>query len=306
VRKLRSLNPAILAVLLAATLWGTLGVYYEVVDRHVDIDQLTVVTLRAVGATVMLVLWWTWRDRSVFLVARRDLPIFAIIGLVSVTAFYIVLIYAFVYTSVAVGTLLLYMAPAFVTVGASILLNERLTRAKLAALLVSFVGCALVVEITRPDAVSGNLNGILLGLASAVCYGSYSLMAKPMLARYRGATVQTIHMIVGSIALLGIKLVVSGAEWPSWWQVLVLGTIGGAILSVIPVALYTAGLGKLPSSEASILATWEPVVAVFLAALVLGERLGMVQTIGACLVVMAVVILGRSTSGQAARPAVPL
>jgi drug/metabolite transporter (DMT)-like permease len=304
VRRLRAVNPAILAVLLAATLWGTLGVYYELVDRHVEIDQLTVVTLRAVGATVMLVVWWAWRDRSVFLVARRDLPILAIMGLVSVTAFYVVLIYAFVYTSVAVGTLLLYMAPAFVTIGASVLLNERLTRAKLAALLVSFAGCAFVVEITRPDAVSGNLKGILLGLASAVCYGSYSLMAKPMLARYRGATVQTIHMIAGSVALLGIKLVVSGTEWPSWWQVLILGGIGGAILSVIPVALYTAGLGKLPSSEASILATWEPVVAVFLAALVLGERLGIVQTIGACLVVMAVVILGRSTSGKSLEPAI--
>ena len=303
-QNLRRLNPAILAVLLAATLWGTLGIYYELVDRHVDIDQLTVVTLRAVGATAMLVLWWGLRDRSVFRVERRDMPIFTIMGLTSVTAFYVILIYSFLYTSVAVGTLLLYMAPAFVTIGASIMLDERLTRPKLMALLVSFVGCALVVEITRPGAVSGNLKGILLGLASALCYGSYSLMAKPMLARYRGATVQTVHMMVGTAALLAIKLVVSGAEWPSWWQVIALAAIGGAFLSVVPVALYTLGLSNLPSSEASILATWEPVVAVVLAALVLGERLGIAQTFGACLVVAAVVILGRSTSGRSVEPAV--
>ena len=299
-QRLRQFNPAMLAVLLAATLWGTLGVYYEIVDRHVDVDRLTVVTLRATGATIVLVLWWNWRDRSVFCVGRRDLPIFVAMGLASVTAFYIFLIYTFVYTSVAVGTLLLYMAPAFVTIGAACFLGERLTRSKIVALLVSFVGCALVVEITRPGAISGNAKGILLGLASAICYASYSLMAKPMLTRYRGATIQTVHMIFGSVALLLVKLIVSPGDWPSILQVVVLSLVGGIAISVVPVALYTYGLSNLPSSEASILATWEPVVAVLLAAIVLDERLGAVQTVGACLVVAAVVILGRSTSSRRA------
>lgn len=171
--RIRRLNPAIIAVLPAATLWGTLGVYYDVVDRHVDVDRLTVVTLRGVGATVVLVLWWGWRDRTVFRIERCDLPAFVTMGVVSVTAFYIFLIYAFVHTSVAVGTLLLYTAPAFVTVGASVFLGEQLTRTKLAALASSFIGCGLVVQITHPGAVAGNATGILLGLSAAVCYACY-------------------------------------------------------------------------------------------------------------------------------------
>jgi drug/metabolite transporter (DMT)-like permease len=301
-QRLHAVNPAILAILLAATLWGTLGIAYELVGREVDVDSLTIVTIRAVGATAILVIWWGIRDRTVFRVTRRDLPVFVLMGLISVAVFYIVLIYTFVYTSVAVGTLLLYMAPAFVTVGAAMFLDERLTVSKLLALAISFIGCGLVVEITNPDVVSGNIKGILFGLGSAVCYGSYSLLAKPVLARYRAPTVQTVHMIFGTVALLIVKLIVSPGSWPPIWQTVLLSVFLGTLISIVPVALYTYGLNALPSSEASILATWEPVVAVLLAALVLGERLGAVQTIGACCVVCAVILLGRASATR--RPAV--
>lgn len=299
--RLGRLNPALAAVLLAATLWGTLGIYYDVVDRSVEVDQLTVVTLRGVGATLVLVVWWGWRDRSVFKVKRHDLPAFVVMGVVSVAAFYVFLIYAFVWTSVAVGTLLLYTAPAFVTMGASLFLGERVSRIRLVALGMSFAGCALVVEIHLPESVSGNFKGVAIGLAAALCYATYSLMAKPMLGRYRGHTVQTMHMVFGAAALLMIKLVVSPMEWPPLEVTLILALVGGILLSVIPVALYTFGLTHLPSSDASILATWEPVVAVFLAVLVLDERLGVIQSIGAGLVVLAVVILGRAMPGKRPR-----
>jgi drug/metabolite transporter (DMT)-like permease len=296
--RFREINPAVPAVLLAATLWGTLGIAYELIDRNVETDRLTIVTLRAVGATVILVVWWAIRDRSVFRVSRRDLPVFVLMGLVSVTLFYIILIYAFLYSSVAVATLLLYMAPAIVTIGAAMFLDERLTVLKLLALATSIVGCGLVVEITNPDAISGNLKGIVFGLGSAVCYGSYSLLAKPVLSRYRAPTVQTVHMIFGSAALLVVKLVVSPGSWPSFWQTILMAVFLGTLISIVPVALYTYGLNALPSSEASILATWEPVVAVVLAALILDERLGLIQSIGAGCVVCAVILLGRASSNR--------
>jgi drug/metabolite transporter (DMT)-like permease len=72
----------------------------------------------------------------------------------------------------------------------------------------------------------------------------------------------------------------------------------GTLISIAPVALYTYGLNVLPSSEASILATWEPVVAVVLAALILDERLGLIQTIGAGCVVCAVILLGRASASR--------
>lgn len=285
---------AVLCVVIAASLWGTLGIAYELVQRHVDIDRLTLVTLRALGATLVLATWFGLRDRTVFRIRQRDLPRFLILGLVAVTAFYVLLIYTFQYASVAVGSLLLYTAPAMVTVASVFLLGEALTGPKVAALFSSLIGCGLVVEIASPGALSGNWKGIALGLASALCYACYALVAKPLLARYRASTVQVTHMLIGALALLVVKLVNDVDGWPPLWQALLIAAFLGTVICIAPTALFMTGLSALPSSEASILATMEPVVAMVLATLVLDERLSEMQVAGAVFVIAAVVILARA------------
>lgn len=61
--------------------------------------------------------------------------------------------------------------------------------------------------------------------------------------------------------------------------------------TLVPLALYTYGLSRLPASEASILFTFEPVVAFGLAAAVLGESLQTGPWLGAIGVLSGVVLL---------------
>ena len=58
------------------------------------------------------------------------------------------------------------------------------------------------------------------------------------------------------------------------------------MVTIAPFGLYTLALRRLPSSEASIVATLEPAVAVMLASFVLGERLGEVSEVGATTVLV--------------------
>lgn len=280
-----------LAVLLAASLWGTIGTAYALYERHFDTDPLTIVTIRAVAATVIVTGWVLARNRGQFVITARDLPRFVVYGLVSVTAFYIVLIYSFRMTSVAVGTLLLYLAPAFVTLGAALLFGDRLTRTNLLALAVAFVGCLLIVEAYRPANLSANALGIVLGLLSAICYAAFSLMGKPLVARYRLSTVLFWYLFTGVWGLLVVKLLVSPGAWPAWHETLMIGGYSGVFNTLAPVALYTWGLRHLPAAETSILATVEPVIAMTLAATVLGERHGWTQIGGAACILTGVVLL---------------
>ncbi len=110
------------AVLVAATLWGTIGVAYRVLADHVEADEITVVTIRASTATLVLAAWLVIRDRDAFRIERRDLPLMVAFGIVTVTIFYLALIFTFSQTSVAVGTLLLYLAPAMVVLGSALFL----------------------------------------------------------------------------------------------------------------------------------------------------------------------------------------
>lgn len=282
------------AVLLGASLWGTIGTTYALIQERVAVDDVTLVTLRALGAALICVAWFGWRDRPAFAIRESDIGRMVLFGLVSVTAFYLALIYAFRYSSVAVGTLLLYLAPALVTLGAALWLNDPINRAKGGALALSFAGLLLIVEAYRPGELGANWLGVVFGLASAITYGSYSLIGKQLTARYRPGTLLLWNLLIGAAGLLAVKLIVSPGSWPSPSETAGIALYTGLVLSVLPVGLYTIGLSRLPSSEASILATIEPVVAMVLATWLLGERLGPVQLAGAVCVLGSVLLLALS------------
>jgi len=294
--------PALL-VLIAATLWGTLGVSWELVADRYGMDRITLVTIRAWTATFFLMAWMLARRRSLPPIGVRDLPRFAGLGLVTVTIFYPVLAYSYDWNGVSAGTVLLYTAPAMVAVGAALFLKEALHRRHLVGIALAFVGCLLVTGLVGGGDVAVSARGIAMGLASGALYGAYSLLAKPMMRVYAPDQVLALHFLFGAIGLTVIKLATDPTDWPSWQGVLATGGYNGIVTTLAPLTLYTLGLRRMPAAEASLLATWEPVVAVALAYLILGERLTVMQGLGALCIIGCVVLLtalGRSKRGTAA------
>jgi drug/metabolite transporter (DMT)-like permease len=279
------------AVLSAAACWGAQGIVYALILDQVAIDGLTVVTLRAMTATFLLWLWLLATNREVLRIRRTELPAFALLGLIAVTIFYPALFYTYAWTSVAVGTVLLYLSPALVALGAALFLHEPLTRRKGIALATTFLGCALVVQVYEPANLTGSAAGIGMGLIAAASYGTYSVFGKRLLAKHSMATVLAAYLLCGTLLLIGIKLLVSPSTWPAPREAVSIGLVTGVLATLAPITLYTYGLSRLPASEAIILLTFEPVVAFVLAAVVLGETLVMGQWLGAISIVAGVVLL---------------
>jgi drug/metabolite transporter (DMT)-like permease len=159
------------------------------------------------------------------------------------------------------------------------------------ALVLTFLGSALVVQVTQPANLTGNAAGIALGLVSAASYATYSLLGKHLLSRHRMATVMAAYLLLGTLLLLVVKLIVSPATWPAPGEALTIGLYTGVMTTLVPVTLFTFGLSRLPSGDATILLTFEPVVAFILAAAVLGESLDVGQWLGAAAVLAGVALL---------------
>ena len=179
----------IAAVLAAACCWATQGVAYALILDGIKTDGLTVVTLRAATATVVLWLWLAVTDPGALRIPRAALPAFTLLGAIAVTIFYPALFYAYQWTSVSVATTLLYLSPTLVTLGAALFLREPLTKYKLLALATTFLGSALVVQAYQPENLTGSAAGIGLGLIAAATYGTYSVLGKKLLAHHQMATV---------------------------------------------------------------------------------------------------------------------
>lgn len=282
---------AIGAVVIAAICWASLGTAYALFRRWFGIDEVTIVTLRAVFASVMLFAWLRLKRRRLVCPSAPDLVRISLLGATAVTGFYVVLIYAFSSTSVPVATLILYLAPSLVAVGAFAFLGERLSRVHITALCLSFLGCALVARIFSLESIAANGWGLVLCFGSAIAYASYSLQVKPMLGRVSADTIILGHLVVGAIGLIIVKLIVSPTDWASPTGLLVTGLYTGSVLTVIPLIAYTVGLGGLPAGEAATIATLEPVLATIVAWVVLGEHLDFWQMLGGGFVIASVLIL---------------
>ena len=187
-------------------------------------------------------------------------------------------------------SLVLYTFPAIVAVAAVALGRERMTRRRLAALVLASSGIALVVAGAGAGAIDPL--GIGLALAAALVYSGYILVSDPVAARVAPRALSALvctgaaaSLLVGA-ALIG-QLRVGAPSAAGWGWVACIAVIS----TVVAIGLFFAGLRRVGPTTASILATVEPVVTCLLAFAAFGESLGPGQLAGAALVLSAVGVL---------------
>src|SRR5262249_50002558 len=129
-----------------------------------------------------------------------------------------------------------------------------------------------------------------IGLSSALSFAFYITYSKRGLARHAPTTVLFYTFLIAATFWACITppwRIVAAHYAPSIWALFLAVGVGS---TPIPSALFAAGLERLRPVEAALLATFEPVVAVGLAAWVLGEGLRPLQWIGGALVISATLL----------------
>ncbi len=275
---------------MAAALWGVIGLF---VSQLYDLGFTTnqVVAVRALSATGFLALYTLLTDWRRLRIRLSDTRYFIGTGVISIVLFNWCMFSAIRETSISVATILLYTAPAFVTILSRFLFNEALTIRKVLALLATLAGCGLVVGIGSTTDNPVSLYGILLGLGSGFFYALYSVFGKYALQKYDSLTVTLYTFVFAAIAITPfshIQQVVPLLRKTEAWLYIAGLSFFSTTLAYL---LYTKGLQVIESSRASIVATIEPVVASLIGLLVFQEMLSIGQYLGIGLVLAAVVIV---------------
>jgi DME family drug/metabolite transporter len=192
---------------------------------------------------------------------------------------------------VAVGTLLAIGATPLIA-GA---LSRRADRRWLAATGIGLVGLVLLVGVgPLPDPI-----GLSLAFGAAVCYAIYLVAGNGIAAAQdrTGLRIETILAVV--FTLVAVLLLVPALATGPWaWlpttSGLAMTTYLAVVATVIAYSLLNRGLRVVPAGTAATLGLTEPVVATVLGIVLLGERLTPVSTVGAALVLVAVLVLVRA------------
>lgn len=281
---------AILCILLAGSLWGCLGIFNRNLSA-LGIAPETVVMLRNLGACLILSLIFLVYDRSIFRIRLRHLPLFLAMGLVSILFFTLCYFRSQQVSSLAVAAILLYTAPTFVVLLSALIWKDRITKRKLLALVLAFLGCCFVAGILNGQ-LSLTPQGLLLGIGSGLFYSSYTIFGRFALQHYSPFTVTFYTFLiagVGSLALTNAQDLYITFHSPAG----ILLSLGMMVLgTVLPYLLYTKGLNDLgDSGKASILASIEPVVASLVGILAFGEPMTLGVVLGLVCILASVYIL---------------
>lgn len=285
-----SRKSAYASILLAAALWGIIGLW----NRRLMAGGLSptgIVTVRNFGGMALLCAVFAVKDRGVFRVKKEHLKYFFGTGIVSVMLFTICYFSCQQICSLAVASILLYTAPSFVVVLSAILWKEPITRRKLAALFLTLLGCAMVCGLFS-GTVTVTLTGVLLGLGAGFFYALYSIFGRYALAHYGSMTVTVwTFLFAGPASLLLIRpadLTALGSDIAMPMTAVCLVVFS----TVLPYLFYTAGLSRVESGKASIIASLEPVVASLAGVAAFGEPMTAMTAAGILCVLGGVAILG--------------
>ncbi len=199
--------------------------------------------------------------------------------------------------------LLMATFPAVVVTAAIALGRERPDRGRIVALTIAVGGTVLVLGGAGVAALDGA--GLLLVAGAIVAYASYVILADGFTRQMDGLLLATL-VITGAAIATSITALAGGASLALTPTALITGATLAVVCTVVPITAFILALPRVGPGTASILSTMETVVAVGLAALVLHDGLGVLQLLGAALVLGAVILLqlrGRVTVDDA--PPVP-
>ena len=276
-------------ILCAAALWGTMGIFVNKLTGF-GFTSMQIVFWRAIVAAAVLVCYLLITDRSLLKIKLRDCPIFVGTGVISFTCFSFCYFTAMHLSSLSVAAVLLYTAPAFVMLFSALLFHEKLNVYKILAVLLTVAGCALVTGVVSGRAAVSGL-GVLFGLGAGLGYALYSIFGRYGVEKYNTLTVTAYTFVFAAVASLPLSepaTLLSKVTSPEvfFWIIAV-----GIFTSVLPYLLYTAGLSKVESGRASVMATIEPVVASLIGVFLYGEQLDLFKMIGIALIFAAVMLI---------------
>jgi drug/metabolite transporter (DMT)-like permease len=285
----------LLKVLAAASALGTLGPVAALAYGQ-GVEPATFSALRAgIGAAILGGLVLSRRQPSVGLarLAPRQRVLLAVAVAVN-GLMNLVLFFAFGAMAVGLVMIIFYCNPVLVALLSAALGRERLTPVRIFALAVAGAGLALVLGSQLGPEAHATAAGIALAGTAAACHALYLVTIRGGFDDVPGVQA-TALVLAGGLAISGTAaLLIEGGgvvgEWlaspVAWAAILCAGTFGAAL----PKVWVIGGVRRIGSTRTAVAMLMEPVVAVVVAAVALGQELTELELAGGAAILVAVVL----------------
>ena len=288
-------------ILMAAVLWGTTGTAQSFAP--LTLSSYWVGAARLLVASLFFISVLAIRDTASLQPTRlKTLPwrLLLIAG-VCMASYNLLFFAAIRATSVAIGTALaLGSGPLWAGLLQLAITRQRPAAAWWAAVVIAVAGLT-VATLTADTPGALGWYGVLLCLASGVSYAVYAIATKSIVSQAPPALTTGLVFTLAAVFATPAAYLLAGKPVITTADISVLLWLG-VVATGIAYLLFSVGLKTVNSGTGVALALMEPVAAVCLAILIVGERPGIVSILGMSIVLLGLALLVRiEVSGTAAK-----
>jgi drug/metabolite transporter (DMT)-like permease len=267
-------------LLLATMFIGTSGVF----GKYIDMPSPVLVWWRAALAILFLYLFSKLTKINLRVSVKKDYFTFILSG-IFMAAHWITYFYALKLSNVALGMLSLYTFPVITALLEPVFLKTKFNVIHL--LLGGIVLLGIYILAPEFNLESSHVQGVLLGVLSALCYAIRNLLLKPHLIKYDGTMLMLHQMIIVTVLLTPVLFFMDTSTIVTQYPyVLLLALLTTAIGHTIMVRSFK----NFSVSTASIISSFQPIFGVLLAFIFLNEIPTLNTFFGGLLILSTVVV----------------
>ncbi len=270
-----------LKIILAMLIWGTMGIFI----KTIPLSSLEIAFYRSIiGALFIIILSISQKEKWNKEDLRKDLKILIPSG-IALGAGWVLLFQGYKNTTVSIATLSYYIAPVFIVILSIIVLKEKITRKKILCIIVAIIGLLLVLDIKNLGNIGdNNLLGIIYSVLAAVFYAIVVILNK-FIKKLSGSKVTIVQLLVSTIILMPFTILNSTRSLMSLDMLsLFLLLFVGIVHTGIAYLLYFSSVKQIEGQSIAILSYMDPIFALVIAGLFLGEKMTLIQLFGGILI----------------------
>ena len=262
--------------ILSMLLCGTNG--YLV--AHISLQSSQIVLVRTlIGGLVLSTLVLLRKDFTLSKIKSESGNLLA--GGIALGLNWVALFAAYRMLNVSLATLIYYAGPMLVLLFSPWLFREKLTKRKLAAVLIVAVGLVCITGSIAAGKLS--MAGLVTAIASALFYAGLIVFNK-RIRNTSGLQTAAIELDAAFVVVLLYVLFTSGLSCPLAADIPYLLIIG-LLNTGLAYFLYFSGMQRLPAQSVALISYVDPVSALLFSAWLLNEKMTMLQIAGAVFII---------------------
>jgi len=259
---------------------------------------LTIVSIRLVMAVILLTTF-IFLTGNYVKIKKGDKKAFLLLSLFEPFLYFLGESFGLTYVSATVGSVIISTIPVMATLGAWLILKERLKVINYAGILVSFIGI-LVFTLNIDGSISFNIKGLgLLGIAVLSAVG-YNLTLSRLVGSYSPLFIVYIQNIIGSLLFLPIFFITDFHHFIStsfsladFLPVIELSVFASCCAFI----LFAWSVKNMGISRANVFTNFIPILTAFFSFIIFRDKLSL-QNIAGMLIVIAGVFMSQINGRQ--------